>query len=75
MQHRYITEDASAGGALMVSLGEMINIPMPITKAVVTLASVINQTDYLRDGLTVEKLGLAKLSIKELNRFLAEGTK
>jgi len=73
MQHRYITEDASTGQALMVSLGEMINVPTPVTKALLTLASTISQTDYLKEGRTVEKLGLSGLSIDELNRFLAQG--
>lgn len=73
MQHRYITEDAATGQSLMVSLAEMINIPTPVTKALLTLASVINQTDYLREGRTIHKLGLSGLSIDELNRFLAQG--
>lgn len=75
MQHRYITEDASTGQALIVSLGEMINVPTPVTKALITLASVINQTDYLKEGRTVEKLGISGLSVDELNRFLYEGSK
>jgi opine dehydrogenase len=74
MQHRYITEDAFIGQVLMVSLGEMINVPTPVTKALVTLASVINQTDYMREGRTIETLGLSGLSIVELNRFLAQGS-
>jgi opine dehydrogenase len=73
MQHRYITEDAFVGQALMVSLGEMINIPTPVSKALITLASVINQRDYLKEGRTVEKLGLSGLSVDGLNRFLYEG--
>lgn len=73
MQHRYITEDAFVGQALMVSLGEMINVPTPVSKALISLASVINQTDYLKEGRTAEKLGISGLSINELNRFLHEG--
>lgn len=73
MQHRYITEEASTGQALMISLAEMINVPVPVTKALITIASVINQTDYLREGRTVQKLGLSGLSVTELNKFLSEG--
>jgi opine dehydrogenase len=73
MQHRYIMEDAYTSTALMVSLGEMIDVPVPVTKCFLTLASLINQTDYLREGRTVEKLGLSGLSVEELNRFLYEG--
>ena len=73
MQHRYITEDAAMGNALMVSLGEMINVPTPVTRALITLASTINNTDYLTKGRTVDKLGLGGLNIDELNKYLYEG--
>jgi len=73
MQHRYIEEDATVGQALMVSLGEMINVPTPLTRALLMLASTINQMDYLAVGRTVEKLGLSGMSVGQLNRFLAEG--
>jgi len=73
MQHRYITEDAATGQALMVSLGEMLNVPTPVTKALVTLASVVNQTNYLKEGRTVQKLGISNLTVEQLNRYLAEG--
>jgi len=74
MQHRYITEDAATSVALMISLGEMISVPTPVSKALITLASAINQMDYLKEGRTVEKLGLSGLSIDKLNRFLFEGS-
>lgn len=51
----------------------MINVPTPATKALLTLASVINETDYLKEGRTVGKLGLCGLSANELNRLLYEG--
>lgn len=73
MQHRYITEDASTGVSLMISLGEMLNMPTPIAKALITLASTINGVDYLKEGRTIEKLGLGDMTTVELNRFLHEG--
>jgi len=73
MQHRYITEDAPTNQALMISLGEMLNVPTPVTKALVILASTINQTNYLDQGRTVKQLGLSGLNADELNRFLAKG--
>jgi opine dehydrogenase len=75
MQHRYITEDASTGVALMVSLGQMINIPTPVAQALLTLASAINQRNYLKDGRTVEKLGVSGMNVKQLNQFLFDGSK
>jgi opine dehydrogenase len=73
MQHRYISEDASTSVSLMVSLGDMINVPTPLAKALITIASIINQVDYLKEGRNVEKLGISGLTANELNGFLAEG--
>jgi hypothetical protein len=34
---------------------------------------VINQTDYFKEGRTVEKLGLGGLSLQELDNYLTKG--
>jgi opine dehydrogenase len=71
--HRYITEDASTGVSLMISLGEMLGVPVPTTKALVQLASAVNQVDYLSGGRTLGNLGMAHLTKDQLNRFLSDG--
>jgi len=68
-QHRFITEDVPYGLVITASLGDMIGIPTPVTKALITLASEINGTDYFTEGRTVERLGISGLSIEELNEF------
>jgi opine dehydrogenase len=73
--HRYITEDASTGVSLLISLGEMLGVPIPTTRALVQLASAVNQVDYLADGRTLRNLGLDHLNADQLNRFLASGEK
>ncbi|MBW1800900.1 MAG: NAD/NADP octopine/nopaline dehydrogenase family protein [Deltaproteobacteria bacterium] len=73
--HRYITEDASTCVSLMISLGEMLGVPMPLSKAIVEVASTINQVNYLEEGRTLEKFGLTGLTVDQLNRFLSEGKK
>lgn len=75
IRHRYISEDASTGVSLIVSLGKTFNVPTPLSSALIALASAINKVDYLGEGRTLERLGLAGLSVKELNQFLAEGRK
>jgi hypothetical protein len=54
----------------------MIGVPTPFTDALITMANVINQTDYLLvpEARTVEKLGIAGMTVEELNKFLIEGT-
>ena len=61
------------GQALMNSLGKMLNIPTPVTNSFVILASVINETDYMKEGKTVENLRISGLTAEQLNNYLAEG--
>jgi opine dehydrogenase len=72
-KHRFIAEDGQIGDTFLTSLGDMIGVPTPTTKALVHMASIINQTDYFKTGRTVEKVGLAGFTVNEVNRFLKEG--
>ena len=74
MQDRYIFEDAQNGATFLSSLGDQLGSPAPIARALVTVASAINGTDYYACGRTMEKMGLGGLNAEELNRFLYEGT-
>lgn len=64
--HRYISEDAVCGMAMLVSLGETYGVPVPLNRAYLTVAQYINRTDYLRQGRTLENLCLTGLSPEEL---------
>lgn len=66
LQSRYITEDIPYGLVPIASLGEMLRIQMPTTDAIIDLCSAANATDYRREGLTVEKLGLKGLTAKQI---------
>jgi len=72
-KHRFFTEDVSIGMALLSSLGDMIGVDTPTIDSIVHLVSIINETDYYRQGRTVEKLGISGMDVESLNRFLAEG--
>jgi opine dehydrogenase len=41
--------------------------------SIIRLACIIHRTDYHRRGRTVEKLGIAGLSVGELERYVNEG--
>ncbi len=73
LNERYITEDVPYGLVFTVSLGDMLGIPTPISRSIVQLASVLNQTDYMKNGRTMERLGVSGLSKEQLNKFLEEG--
>jgi hypothetical protein len=52
----------------------MLGIPTPLARAMVNLASIMNDFDYLKYGRTLENLGLSNLTSGELNRYLKEGS-
>ena len=71
LKHRYIEEDVGFGLVPMTELGRISGTPMPITDALITLASEINQTDYREVGLTREKMGLKDVtSATQLLKFV-----
>lgn len=56
LNHRYITEDAACGVALLVSSAKRCGIKVPVTEALLTLAGQLNGQDYYRSGRTWEWL-------------------
>ncbi len=70
---RYITEDIPYGLVVYASLGDLAGVPTPACDAVITLGSVINQTDHRAPGSTLASLGLGDLSAQGLRSFAATG--
>jgi len=73
LKHRYLDEDVGYGLVPMAEIGRLLGIRTPVIDALVTLASEVNQTAYRREGLTLEKMGLAGVKAKELAGVLHEG--
>jgi len=73
LDHRYIKEDVGYGLVPMAEIGRLLGVETPVIDALIRLASVISGTDYRKDGLTVEKMGLAGVTAKELQKVLQEG--
>ncbi len=73
LQYRYITEDVPYGLVTLASIGDLANIPCPLMKSLIKLASVMNQVDYWKKGRTVKELGIADLDLTELGKFVTYG--
>ena len=70
---RYISEDIPMSLVPIASLGRMVNAPTPAIDSIILLGSILHQTDYWQTGRTVERLGLAGMSLKQFRRFILDG--
>ncbi len=73
LKHSYITEDIPYGLATIASIGHRIGIPTPRIDAIVNIACMANGEDYWSSGRTVEKLGLAGMTLKQMVRYSITG--
>jgi opine dehydrogenase len=73
MEDRFISEDVPYGLVPWSSLGKMFGVQTPGIDATIQLGSMIKGVDYFEEGLNVEGLGIAGLSLDELNRYLNKG--
>lgn len=71
--HRYMIEDIECGLAFLVSLGEWLDVPVPVASGLLNIASAVVGRDLRKTGRTIENLGLYHLSREELDALLAEG--
>ena len=69
---RYITEDLPYGLVHRSQLGKKVDIPTPIIDSIINIGSVVCQTDFWK-GRTLEDLGLAEKTSKEIVRYVEEG--
>ncbi len=73
LDHRYMHEDVGYGLVPISALGRLAGVPTPIIDALVAIGGVAVGIDYAREGLTLEKLGIAGKSPSELMKFVEEG--
>jgi opine dehydrogenase len=73
LDHRYVHEDVGYGLVPMAALGRLAGVPTPTMDSLIHLAGLSLGIDYAKDGLTLEKIGLAGKSPAELTRFVMDG--
>jgi opine dehydrogenase len=72
LDYRYFNEDVGYGLVFLQKLGEQIGVATPVMSAVITLVSQLMNRDYSGEARrTMETLGLAKHTAKELEKLLA----
>jgi opine dehydrogenase len=73
LDHRYVHEDVGYGLVPMAALGRLAGVATPTIDALIQLAGLAVGVDYTREGLTLERLGLAGKSPSELLKFVEQG--
>lgn len=70
--HRYIWEDVPMSLVPIASIGALLGVPTPTLDMVIRLGSLLHGRDFATEGRTVERLGLAGLSLKDIHRIVAD---
>lgn len=73
IDHRYLWEDVPMSLIPIASLGAQLGVETPTINYIIHLAGLMNGYDYWAEGRTVEKMGLAGLSHKEIHHLALEG--
>ncbi len=76
LESRYVTEDVPFGLLTYSSLGDMLGVPTPVTKSMITIFEAMLGKElgtFWKEGRTVEELGIAGLSVDQINRLVNEG--
>jgi len=56
------------------SLGAMLRVPTPTIDLVIRMAELMHGRDYRTEGRTVERLGLAGKTVKEIRHLVVGAT-
>lgn len=70
LQHRFLTEEVPFGFVPLEGLAQVCGVPTPAISALITLASLLLDTDLRAGGRHLQRLGLGGLSRQEISRLL-----
>lgn len=71
LKHRFFVEDTACGLVPLASIGNMLGVETPVMNAYIMIAGIVCGRDFLKEGRTVEKLGLAGKSLEEIYEMIS----
>lgn len=71
--HRYMLEDVAIGLSFLTSVARWADVSTPIGAGLLAIGSAIVERDLFVTGRTLERLGLAQLSVSAMSRLLQDG--
>ncbi len=69
----YLMEDLYYALPPIVSIANQVNVPVPAMSAVLRLFTIIDNIDYLNEGVNVEKMGIESMNVDEIRRIVENG--
>jgi len=72
-EHRYMLEDVGIGLSLLVSVARLADVATPLAAAFLAVGSAICGKDFSATGRSLASLGLADLSVRDLQALLQRG--
>jgi opine dehydrogenase len=72
-RHRYMLEDTRIGLSFLLSVGALAGVPMPLSRAFMSIGSAICGEDFMATGRTLHGLGLGGLDRGQLQDLLRTG--
>jgi len=73
--NRYLTEDGPFGLVPWASIGELVGVEPKMINSIIDIYNVIHETDWRKNGMTVEDLGLAGMSVDQITNYVKTGRK
>ncbi len=70
IDHRYIWEDVPYSLVPISSIGRMLGVKTPTIDAIIHLSEILLRKDFWLEGRTVEKIGIAGMSVKEIRQMV-----
>jgi opine dehydrogenase len=75
LDHRFLTEDIPFGLVPLEALGAAAGVAVPVTGALITLASALLGVDYRAEGRNLMRLGLEGLAPSQIQHWVETGVR
>ncbi|MCG8685322.1 MAG: NAD/NADP octopine/nopaline dehydrogenase family protein, partial [Desulfobacterales bacterium] len=73
MESRYITEDVPVGCSSAISFADVLQVKIPVIRAMTDLSNIMMETDYCETGYSLKDFGLEKMTAPEMVTYMRTG--
>ncbi len=71
-KHRYVTEEVPYLLVPCFELARLAGLNVKVVESLIWIASAYNGVDYFKEGRTLDKMGLAGLSVEDIKKLMAQ---